>query len=181
MYLAHPFRVAAGEVVVDGDDVNALACQGVQIRRQGGDQRFAFARLHFGNAALMQGDAADDLHVIVFELEHAPRRFPDDRKGVVENVVQRFARFQPVFEDLRLLAQLCVRHFAVFGFQRLHAKSHFVQLFHIAAAVAVEQVIDESHECSPSPTERRYKNSLNRGKICFCRILLLFYYILEKM
>ena len=89
--------------------------------RQSGDQRLAFARLHLCDTALVQGNAADDLHVIVFEFEHAPRRFPHDRKCVVENVVQRFARAQPVLRTC-----VCERSSASvmtlsFGFQRLHA------------------------------------------------------------
>src|SRR5271154_7329456 len=44
---AHPFRVAASQVIVHRDDVHALAGQGVQVRGQGGDESFPFARLHF--------------------------------------------------------------------------------------------------------------------------------------
>ena len=43
--LAHPLRVAAGEVVVDGDDVHALAGERVEVGRQGRDERLAFAGL----------------------------------------------------------------------------------------------------------------------------------------
>ncbi len=42
----HPLCVATGEVIVHSDDVHALAGERVQIRRQGGDERLAFARLH---------------------------------------------------------------------------------------------------------------------------------------
>ena len=44
--LPHPLRIAAGEVVVDGDDMHALAGKRVEIGRQGGDQRLAFTGLH---------------------------------------------------------------------------------------------------------------------------------------
>ena len=50
--LAHPARVAAGEIVVDGDDMDALAGQRVEVDGKGGDQRLAFAGLHFGDAGL---------------------------------------------------------------------------------------------------------------------------------
>src|SRR5215472_5352788 len=43
---AHPLGVATGEIVVDGDDVNAFALECVEIAREGGDERLAFARLH---------------------------------------------------------------------------------------------------------------------------------------
>ena len=47
--LAHPLGVAAGEVVVHGDDVDVVARKRVQIPREGGHERLAFARLHLGD------------------------------------------------------------------------------------------------------------------------------------
>src|SRR5690606_17580967 len=61
---AHPFGVAAGEVVVDGDNVHALAGETVEVGGRDGDEGFAFAGGHFRDAALMQGNAADHLHVV---------------------------------------------------------------------------------------------------------------------
>ena len=62
---AHPLGVAAREVVVDGDDVDALALERVEIGRQGRDERLAFAGLHLGDLAAVEHDAADELHVEV--------------------------------------------------------------------------------------------------------------------
>ena len=62
---AHPLRVAAGQVVVHGDDVNALAFERVEIGGQRGDERLAFAGLHLGDLAVVQHHAADQLHVVV--------------------------------------------------------------------------------------------------------------------
>ena len=78
---AHPLRVAAGQVVVDRDHVNALAFQRVQVRRQGGDQRLAFTGLHFGDLALVQHHAADQLDVEMAHVEHAAAGFADHGKG----------------------------------------------------------------------------------------------------
>ncbi len=50
---AHPVGVALGQVVVDGDDVHALAGQRVQIGRQRRDQRLALAGAHFGDLAVV--------------------------------------------------------------------------------------------------------------------------------
>ena len=52
--LSHPLGVAAGEIIVDGDDVHAFAGERVQIDRQGGDERLAFAGAHLGDGALVQ-------------------------------------------------------------------------------------------------------------------------------
>ncbi len=57
--LAHPLGVALGQIVVDGDYVNAVAGEGVEVAGEGGDERFAFAGLHFRDLAGMQHHAAD--------------------------------------------------------------------------------------------------------------------------
>src|SRR6266511_2439236 len=53
---AVPLGVALGEVVVDGDEVDALALERVQVEREAGDERLAFARLHLGDVALVEDD-----------------------------------------------------------------------------------------------------------------------------
>ena len=62
--VAHPLRVAPGQVVVDGDEVRAAAGQRVQIERQRGDECLALTGRHFGDAPAVQHDAADELHVV---------------------------------------------------------------------------------------------------------------------
>ena len=44
--LPHPFGVALGEIVVDGDDMDAAAGERVEIDWQRGNQRLAFTGLH---------------------------------------------------------------------------------------------------------------------------------------
>ena len=43
--------------------MDAAAGERVEIDRQGGDERFAFAGGHFRDLAVVQADAADELHV----------------------------------------------------------------------------------------------------------------------
>ena len=88
---AHPFRVALGQVIVDRDHVHALAFEGVQIGGQRGDQRLAFAGLHFGDFALVQHHAADQLHVEMAHIEHAAPGFADHGEGFDQQVVERCA------------------------------------------------------------------------------------------
>src|SRR5205814_3107951 len=75
---AHPLRVAPRQVVVDGDHVNALAFECVQVGRQRGNERFAFARFHFGDLAGVQHHAAAELYVEVPHVEHAASGFAYD-------------------------------------------------------------------------------------------------------
>ena len=46
-----------------------------------GDQRFAFAGLHFGDLALVQHDSADQLHIEMAHAERAAAGFAHQRKG----------------------------------------------------------------------------------------------------
>ena len=70
--MPHPFGVAAGEVVIDRDELAITARERVQVKGQGGDEGFPFAGRHFRNLLLVEGDAADELDV---EMHHLPGLF----------------------------------------------------------------------------------------------------------
>ena len=89
--LPHPFGVALGEVVVDGDDVHAAPGHRVEIDRKRGDQRLAFAGLHLGDLALVQDHAADQLHVEMALADGALGRLAHGGEGRHQNVVERGA------------------------------------------------------------------------------------------
>ncbi len=86
--LAHPFGVAVGQVIVDGDDVDAFAFERVEVRGQGGDQGLPFPGPHFGDLAAMQNDAADQLHVEVAHVKEAAAGFAHGGEGFDEQVVE---------------------------------------------------------------------------------------------
>ncbi|MNS13705.1 hypothetical protein D3C72_453040 [compost metagenome] len=87
----HPFRVAAGKIVVHRNNVHALAGASVQVNGQRRHQRLAFPRAHFGNLAIVQRDAAQQLRVEVPHPEHALARFAHNGEGFRQQVVQRRA------------------------------------------------------------------------------------------
>ena len=86
--LAHPLAVALGEVVVDGDDMDALAGERVEIDRQRRDQGLAFAGAHLGDARLVEHHAADQLDIEMPHAEHRRGRLADDGKGRHQQVVE---------------------------------------------------------------------------------------------
>ncbi len=86
--LAHPFGVAPGQIVVDGDDVHALAGERVEIDRQRRDQGLAFAGLHLGDLALVQDHAADELHVEMALAEGALGGLAHGGEGRHQEVVE---------------------------------------------------------------------------------------------
>ena len=66
----HPLGVATGEVVVDGHHMNATSREGVEEDGQRGHKGFSFPRLHLRRLAAVEGDASNQLHVVV---NHVPR------------------------------------------------------------------------------------------------------------
>ncbi len=88
VHLAHPLGLELGQVVVDGDHVHALAGQRVQNRREGGGERLALAGAHLRDAALMQHDRADQLHVERPLVQHPHARLAHQRVGLRQQPVQ---------------------------------------------------------------------------------------------
>ena len=99
---AHPLRVAACEVVVHRDDVDAFSGEGVQIRGQGGDERLAFARLHFGDPAAMEDDPTDELDVEVPHVECAAARLANDGKRLGQEIPELCGLRAELFVGKRL-------------------------------------------------------------------------------
>ncbi len=96
--LAHPFGVALGEIIVDGDDVDAASGQRIEIDGQRGDQRLAFAGLHLGNLAFVQHHAADQLDVEMPLAKGALAGLAHGGKSRHQNVVERPAAGELFFE-----------------------------------------------------------------------------------
>jgi len=118
---AHPPRVAAGEVVVHRDHVHALAGQRIQVHRQRGGQRLAFAGAHFGDLAVVQRHAAEHLYVEMTHLHDALGALAHRCKGFRQQGVERFALGHAVLELLRLGAQCVVAELLELGFERIDA------------------------------------------------------------
>ena len=88
----HLLGVAAREVVVDGDDMDALALEGVEVHGERRDQRLALAGLHLGDAAFVQHHAADQLNVEMALTEHPLGRLAHRGEGRDQDIVERRAR-----------------------------------------------------------------------------------------
>ena len=85
-----PTRIALGEVVVDGDNVDTFAGESVEIGWEQGDQGLAFAGFHLGDVAFVKHHTADQLHVKGAHSELALGGFTNDGESVGENGVQGF-------------------------------------------------------------------------------------------
>ena len=118
--LAHPLRVAPGQIIVHRDDVNALPGQAVEVRRQGGHQGFAFTGFHFGDPALVEHDAADDLHREVTHPQHTGRGLAAYGERVGQDIIQGLAVRQPVLQHAGLSGKLFVGHILIGVFLHQH-------------------------------------------------------------
>ena len=145
VYLAHPLAVTACQIVVDRDDVDALARQCVQIGRQNGDQRLAFTGLHLGDSALMQDDAADDLYREGLHPQDAPGRLPCRRKGIGENIVQCFTVCKALLQLVSFAAQLFIGQGGILRFPVLDRLGNRHDSFQFSVGIAAEQLGKKSH------------------------------------
>ena len=110
VHAAHQVGLVLGQVVVDGDDVDALAGERVEVGRQRRDEGLALAGLHLGDVALVQGRPAHELHVEVPLAERAVGGLAHGRERLGQQVVERLAVGDPRPEPVGLLAQLGVGH-----------------------------------------------------------------------
>lgn len=86
--LTHPLAVALGEVVVHGDDVDALAGDGVQVGRERGDEGLPLAAFHLGYHAPVQDNAPHELHGEVAHPKGTPGGLPHGGEGLREQPVE---------------------------------------------------------------------------------------------
>ena len=124
---AHPLRVALGEVVVGGDDVDPEPGDGVEVRGQRRHQRLALAGPHLGDVALVQGRPTHELDVEVALAEGAGGGLADHREDLVEHVVEGLAPGEPLAELDGLRPQLVVGESLDLIGERVDVGRHLVE------------------------------------------------------
>ena len=144
----HDVGLVLGEVVVDRDDVDALAGERPQIGRHGRDEGLALTGLHLGDVALVQGDPAHDLHVEGPHAEDAPRGLPHGREGLDEQVVQGLALGEARLELLRLRLEIRVAQGFEVLLKGVDLTGELVELLEGAPFACAKDLVDEGHEDS---------------------------------
>ena len=125
--------------------MHALAGQGIQVGGQGGHEGLAFTGLHLGNVAAVQRDAADDLHREMLHAQHTPCSLAADGECVRQDIVQRFAVGQLLFEGRGLGLQFGVRHGCIFFLQCQHLLGDGVHLFQLPVGEAAKEFFNKGH------------------------------------
>ena len=137
--LAHPFAVALRQVIVDGDDVDALPRQRVQIDRQRRHQRLAFTGLHLGDHAAMQHHAAHQLHVEMALPQGAFGRLAHRREGLDQDVVELLARDDALLEGFGAAPELGIRQRGHLGLKRVDLGDAGLEAFNVAIVCRTKQ------------------------------------------
>ena len=141
--LAHPFRVAAREVVVDRDDVDAFAFERVEIGGQRRDQRLALAGLHLGDLAFVEHGAADQLDVEVPHVQHAPAGLAHDGERLGQEIVERLAFGGPLAEFDGLVTKLLVRERLHLRLEPVHLSDDRAQPFQFAFVLSADDFCEK--------------------------------------
>jgi len=147
----HPFRIALRQVIVDGDHVDALAGERVQVAGQGSDEGFAFAGLHFGDPALVKHHTAHQLDVEMAHIENPPAGLANYREGLHHQVVKRGALGDFFLEFDGFPGEFGVRQLAYCRFECADGCHHRVQLFDFTFVLGSEDFREDfidNHEWS---------------------------------
>ena len=142
---AHPLRVALGEVVVDGDDVDALAREGVEVGRQRGDERLALTGAHLGDVAQVEGATTHDLDVVVPLAERPLGRLTHRGEGLGQEVVERLPRRVALLVLVRQRPQLGIAERDEVLLDRIHGLGHALELAQGLALAGPEDLVEHSH------------------------------------
>ena len=154
--LAHPFGIALGEIVVDGDDVDAAAGQRIEIDRKRRHQRLALAGLHLGNLAFVQDHAADQLHVEMALADGALGRLADGGECRHQEIVERLALRELLLEGFGARAKLVVGELDQLRLERIDRIDPRLILAHAPVVGGAEKLAgDSADHCGSNPVASR--------------------------
>ncbi len=142
--MAHPFGVAVGEIVVDRDDVDALALKRIEVDRRSRHQRFTFAGAHLGDGAGMQHHAADQLHVEMPQAQCPLRRLTDRGEGLRKDVGQAGAVGDLLTKFLGPFLQRLVREGLRNRFQRIDSLHQALEWLELAIIDGTKEFLGDS-------------------------------------
>ena len=118
--------------------MRAFARQGVEINGERADEGFAFACAHFGDFAVVQHHAADELNVKMAHAQHAHGGFAAHGECFGQDVVKRFTIGETLFEFCGFGLQLFVAEGFNLVFQAVDFGDDFSVMFEQAVVAAAE-------------------------------------------
>jgi len=88
--------------------MHSLAGQGVEIGCQGGHQGLALTGAHLGDLALVEGHAANHLHIKMAQAQGATGGLPHGGKGLRQQLVEGCTLLQALAEFAGFVQQLAI-------------------------------------------------------------------------
>ena len=141
----HEVGLVLGEVVVDGDDVDALAGQCPQVGGHRGHERLTLTSLHLGDVAAVEGSAAHDLNVVGAHAQHAVGGLHDRGEGLGKQIVECLAVLVALLELVSHVAQFGVGELAVLLGKRLDLVGDGIKLLQGAALANAKDPVHDRH------------------------------------
>ena len=141
----HPLCVESCEVIVDRDEVNALATETVEIRRQRADQGLALARFHLGYPAEVQCRATHQLNVEVTLPDHTCCRLAHNREGFDEQIFEALAALYAPAKFGRLGLQCFVAERAHLSGECVDVGNQAFEGLQLLTFTGSEDAIEDAH------------------------------------
>ena len=142
---AHVLRVALGQVVVDRDQVHAVAGDRVEVGGEHRGEGLALTGLHLRDVAQVQRRAAHELHREVALADRAHRRLAGHGERLGQQLVQGLAVGVAGPELVGLRPQLGVGQLLDVRLERVDVRGDLPQPFHQLRLAGTEQAGEQRH------------------------------------
>ena len=123
MYLTHPLRITLRQIVIDGNNMDTLAFQSIQISGKGRHQSLTFTGTHLCDTSLMQNDATDQLYSVVFHVQNTLCSLSHGCISLRKQIVQSLSLGQTLLVLFGLPPQLLIG-------KCLHCRAECLDLVH---------------------------------------------------
>ena len=137
---SHPLGIAAGQVVVHGNQMHALASQRIQVYGQRRYQRFTFTGFHLGNTAFVKRDTADHLHVVMAHPHDSTTRLTSGGKRFRKQCVKALAFVIAATKFRSLTLQLGVGQIAILLFKLINTRYGFAHPLDFSGVLTAEHL-----------------------------------------
>src|SRR3972149_9611774 len=128
----HPLGITLCQVVVNCDDVDALAGKGVEIGRKGSNQGLALTSLHLRDLAVVEDHTSHELDVEMSLANGTLGGLPHSGEGLRQQAFQCLSAGQTLLELLSLQTKLFVAELAEAGLQGVYLRHRRLQLLELS-------------------------------------------------
>ena len=146
--------------------MNTLSLQRIQIGRKNCDQGLTFTGFHFSDSALMQNDAANELHTVRAHSQYAVCCLTANSKSLRQKVIQRLTFLIAALEFIGFFTELLIRQLADLRAKRFNPINDRHQFFDLTFRMCSKYFRDQSHRIDPflRVSGRLYHKSHNKKR-----------------